>query len=70
MYVSNKFKVSMIFRFRVNLKHGTDRRTDRRGETDNRPDISVLWLLYTAATICALAAGGSRHRPTAAKTAA
>jgi len=41
-YVSNKFEVSTALRFRVNLKHVTDRWTDRRDATLYRPDTSVL----------------------------
>ena len=39
---------STAFRFRVNRRHGTDRRTDGRGATLS-PDTSVLWPLCSAA---------------------
>jgi len=41
----------MAFRFRVNLRHGTDRLTDRRGAIRYRHDTSVLWPLGGAVTM-------------------
>jgi len=48
-YVSNKFEVSTAFRFRANLRDGTDGQTD--GMQHSRPDTSVRWPLDGAETM-------------------